>query len=453
MKRRYLLQYGALTAASLTFAACSKVVKQAKPVAFGKPENPEIKIGFVPSIDCLPLIVAKDRGFFQEQGIQANLVKFPTWDALQEALSKGKVDVAQMHFAMPLWSHLKKDKTLLVALMGMTLNGNSIGLSQQAWEEGLRPSPKFNYPREFGEAYNTYVRSFKQPPIFAIEHQAAMSNYLARYWLGSIQIDPERNFKFQVVKDKELLAGLKSGKIASYAIAESTNRQLIQDKQGFTAYVDRDIWQGHPDKILATTADWTKKNPIGAKAVIAAVLAACQFCDIERFRIEEDKKPIELAQELVKPEYLADGDTKAIKTLLTGNYQYDRLDTKSTTTHIPDFNVFHFVDGLDYLQEPNNANTIWHSQAVWVLTQMVRWNQLNLFEYPQNADDLIKAAYPLDTFQAVAKAVGLNLPKELTKKEPASVFIDKLAFDPSQAVNYINNFDLRAHRPQVFGLA
>jgi nitrate/nitrite transport system substrate-binding protein len=335
----------------------------------------------------------------------------------------------------------------------MTLNGNSMGLSKKAWDEGMRPSPKFNYHHEFGEAYNTYVRSFKQPPIFAIDHQAAMSNYLARYWLGSMQIDPDRSFKFKVVKDKELLAGLQSGKIDAYALAESTNRQIINEKQGFTAYVDRDIWRGHPDKILATTDGWTKKNPITAKAVIASVLAAGQFCDIERFRKEEEKQPMTLANQLVKAEYLEDGDTKAIKSILTGNYQYDRIDPKSVATSITDFQVFHFVERLNYLKEPNNANLLWHSHAAWVLTQMVRWNQLNLFEYPKNADDLIKAAYPLDTFRDVAKAVGLNLPKETVKTEAASVFIDKLAFDPSQAVNYINSFDLRTNRPQVFGLA
>ncbi len=462
MKRRYLLQYGTLTTASLAFAACSKGVNQAKPVAFGQPEQKEINIGFVSSISCLPLVIAQNKGFFKEQGLTVKLVKFPTGEALQEALTKGKVDVAQTHFALPLWSQINKDKSPIVALMGMTLNSNSMGMSKKAWDGGMRPHYKFNYRREFNDLYSSYLRGFKEPPVFAIDHPASMSHYLARYWLGSMQIDPNKSFKFQVVNDKNLSIGLQSGKIDAYALEESTNQQLIKDKSGFTAYVDRDIWRGHPDKILATTESWVKTKPITAKAVVASVLAACQFCDLERLRKEEEKTPITLAQQLAKTDYLDGSDAKSLKSLLTGTYQYDRLETKSqsvdpksqpTVHSIPDFQIFHFVDKLDYLQDPNNANYLWHSDAVWVLTQMVRWNQLNLFEYPKDADKLIAAAYPQDVFKEVAKAVGLNLPNDTIKKQGDKAFIDKLVFDASQPTEYINGFDLRTNRPTVFGFA
>jgi nitrate/nitrite transport system substrate-binding protein len=330
MKRREFLQYVTLSTASLVFAACSKTVNQAKPVAFGQPEKKDINIGFVPSIECLPLIVAKDKGFFKEQGLTVNLVKFDTWDALKEGLSTGKVDVAEAPFALPLWSHVSKDKSPLIALMGLNLNGGSIGMSKKLWDKGLRPSTKFNYRREYSELYSGYVRSRKNVvekdkdnkdnkdkekneknkeketalPIFAIDHPASMSHYLARYWLATMQIAPDRAYKFQVMNEKDLRAGLQSGKVEAYITDESVQQQLIKAKQGFTSYVNRDIWRGHPDKILTTTAGWAKQNPITTKAVIASVLAACQFCDLERLRKEEEKNPITLAQQLVKPEYL-----------------------------------------------------------------------------------------------------------------------------------------------------
>ncbi len=473
MKRREFLQYVTLSTASLAFVACSKTVIQAKPVAFGQPEKKDINIGFVPSIECLPLIIAKDKGFFKEQGLTVNLVKFDSWDALKEGLAKGKVDVAEAHFASPLWSHLSKDKAPLIALMGLNLNGGSIGMSKKIWDKGMRPSPKFNYRREFGELYNGYIRGRKASekdkaadkdknkekdkdkdkekdknpgqPIFAIDHPASMSHYLARYWLATMQIAPDQAFKFQVMNEKDLRAGLQSGKVEAYTTEESLQQQLIKEKVGFSSYVNRDIWQGHPDKILTSTGAWAKQYPITTKAVIASVLAACQFCDLERFRKEEEKTPITLAQQLVKPEYLSGTDAKSIKAVLTGNYQYDAIDPKKPTK-IPmtDFSIFHYVDKTSYLSEPNHANFLWKSHAVWVLTQMVRWNQLNLAEYPKNAEDLINAAYGLDSYKEVAKAVGLNIPKESSRKEVANAFIDKMTFDPNQPVNYINGFDLRA---------
>jgi nitrate/nitrite transport system substrate-binding protein len=445
MKRREFLQYGALSTTSLAFAACgSKSVIQAKPVAFGQPERQEINIGFVPSIECLPLIIAKSKGFFKDQNLNVNLVKFDNWDALKEGLTKGKIDIAQALFAMPLWSQISKDKSPLIALMGINVNGGSIGMGKKAWDGGVRPSTKFNYRREFGELYNGYLRSYKQPPIFAIDHPASMSNYLARYWLATMQIAPDRAFKFQVMNDKDLQTGLQSGKVEAYAVEESLQQRLIKEKLGFTSYVNRDIWRGHPDKILATTAAWAKQNPITTKAVIASVLTACQFCDIERFRKEEEKTPITLAQQLVKPEY-APSDAASIKSLLTGNYQYEAISKKSAiTTPMTDFSVFHYVDKISYLNEPNHANFLWKSHATWVLTQMVRWGQLNLAEYPKNADDLVDAAYGLDAYKEVAKAMGLKIPEAAVRREGTAAFIDKITFDPAQAVNYINGFDLRA---------
>jgi nitrate/nitrite transport system substrate-binding protein len=260
-----------------------------------------------------------------------------------------------------------------------------------------------------------------------------------------MQLAPDHAFKFQVMTEKDLRSGLQSGKVEAYAMEESLQQQLIKEKLGFSSYVNRDIWQGHPDKILTTTAAWAKQNPIATKAVIASVLAACQFCDLERLRKEEEKTPITLAQQLVKPEYLPGADAKSIKAVLTGNYQYEAIDPKKPiTVPMPDFNVFHYVDKTNYLSEPNHANFLWKSHAVWVLTQMVRWSQLNLAEYPKNADDIINAAYGLDAYKEVAKAVGLNLPKEASRKESETAFIDKMTFDPGQPVNYINGFDLRA---------
>jgi nitrate/nitrite transport system substrate-binding protein len=445
MKRRHFLQYGALATTGFTFAACSKGVNQAKPVAFGQPEKKSITIGFLPNIDSLPLVVAQNKGFFKEQGLTVTLTPFATWDALQEALTKGKVDLAATLFALPLWSRVAQDKVPLVALMGLNMNSGSIGMGKKSWDGGLRPSPKFNYRREFGEMYNTYLRARKdkEPPIFAINHPAAINNYLVRYWLSAMQVAPDRRFKFQVVAEKDLRSGLQADKIQGYALEEAVSHKLVQDKQGFTTYVDRDIWQGHPDKILATTADWAKQNPITTKAAIASVLAACQFCDLERLRKEEEKTPITLAQQLVKPEYLANGDSKTLKKLLTGRYQYDNLDAKPHSPEMKDFVVFHHVDDVNYLRDNNHANYLWQSHAMWVLTQMVRWNQLNLYEYPAKADDWVQAAYGMEAYRDVAKAVGLTVPKDNVRQEVASRFIDRLPFDPSNPVDYINNFDIR----------
>ena len=108
MKRRKFLQYSSLTAAGFTLAACSNQGSThftQPPANFGKLEKTDLKIGIVSSLDCLPLVVAKEKGMFKKYGLDVTLVKQPTWEQVQQELHSGKLDAVQTLFAMPLWEY------------------------------------------------------------------------------------------------------------------------------------------------------------------------------------------------------------------------------------------------------------------------------------------------------------------------------------------------------------
>jgi nitrate/nitrite transport system substrate-binding protein len=469
MKRRQFLQYSTLTAAGLTFAACTNQGSThfTQPAAnFGKLEKTDLQIGIVSSLDCLPLVVAKEKGMFKKYGLNVTLVKQPTWDKGQEELHSGKLDAVQTLFAMPLWEYFsskggksqeqdedapksnrrrrKKEReeskskanANTVALMGLNINGNSISLSETAWKAGLRSRQAYNSLGEFQEGYNKFFRELKAPPEFAIAHPAAMANYTTRYWLGTMGIDAERDVKIKVLAPQDITAGLDSGKVIGYATDEFFNQQTLADKKAFTASLDRDIWHGHPEKILASLDTWLKANPITAKALMAAVLEACQFCD-------NQENVTALAPILGKSEYTDPGTNKNWQKILAGSYNYGGFDAKPQVQKVSDFQIFHF-QSTKYLQSPNHANFLWHSHAVWVLTQMVRWNQQKLTDYPKNADGIIKQLYPVEGYAEVAKAFWLNMPKGQLKIEQPEMFVDRIAFDPNKPMEYLNGFELRA---------
>jgi nitrate/nitrite transport system substrate-binding protein len=466
MKRRQFLQYSTLTAAGLTFAACTNQGSThfTQPAAnFGKLEKTDLKIGIVSSLDCLPLVVAKEKGMFKKYGLDVTLVKQPTWEQVQQELHSGKVDAVQTLFAMPLWEYFsdkssqarerdqdsdkkKKDRDKeqekskgnanTVALMGLNINGNSISFGEVAWKAGLRSSPAYNNIHELQAGYNKFFRELKQPPGFAISHPAAMANYTTRYWLGTLGIDAERDLKFQVLAPNQITAGLDSGKIIGYATDELFNQQTIADKKSFTAAIDRDIWHGHPEKILATLDIWLKDYPITARAMMAAVLEACQYCD----NLENVKA---LAPVLAKAEYTDAGTNKNWQKIFTGNYSYGGIEGKPVVSKVADFQIFHF-QSTNYLQQPNHANFLWHSHAAWVLTQMVRWQQQKLTDYPKDADAIVKQLYPTQAYADIAKSFWLNMPKGQLKIEKPEMFIDRVAFDPNKPKEYLNGFELRA---------
>ncbi len=437
MKRRQFLQYGTLATTSFTFAACQSQSKNpvTEPaVNFGKLEKTELQLGYVSGVDISPLIIALEKGIFKKYGLTVTLSRQKNWEDLEKALIDKKLDLVCTHFAHPLWLNLGKTKAEMVGLMGINLNGSGVVLSETLWKKGVRPNKYYNNFREFVKDYSRYIREVEKPPNFGISHPASMANYTTLYWLGAMGVSPDRDLKFQTLPLSDIHKKWKPANLDGYGGTDPYLQKIAVDQGGFIACLSKDIWQGHPDQILATMAPWLKSNPITAQSVMAAILEACRFCDLDTNR--------SLIGPIIANDKYFDRDLQGvISNSFAPNYNYGGVDKKSFKTD--DFNIFNFRENGS-LTKPNHANFIWHSHAAWVLTQMVRWRHLNLSDYPKDADKLIPKVYPVEPYQEVAKGLSIELPKERSKVEPAKVFIDELAFDPSKPIEYIGSFDVRS---------
>jgi len=60
-----------------------------------------LNCGYVPLVDCAPLVIAKELGFAAEQGLALNLLRQPSWSALRDMLALGHLDAAHMLSPMP----------------------------------------------------------------------------------------------------------------------------------------------------------------------------------------------------------------------------------------------------------------------------------------------------------------------------------------------------------------
>ncbi|MGK7955435.1 MAG: ABC transporter substrate-binding protein, partial [Crocosphaera sp.] len=235
---------------------------------------------------------------------------------------------------------------------------------------------------------------------------------------------------------------LHAGIIDGYSATSPWNQQSVLEKAGFISHISRDIWKGHPNKILATMDGWARKHPTTTKALMAALIEACQYCDRQETQTET-------ATILANPSYL-NLETDLIESSLKGSYSYSSQIADQYQQNIADYNIFHHRN-VDYLGNNDHANYPWRSHAVWMLTQMIRWHDLEIFDYPQEADKLLDKIYPINFYKQVAEALNMTLPSDTMKQEATTAFIDGRAFDPSNPVAYLNQFPIRAHRPQTFG--
>jgi len=57
-------------------------------------EKTQLQLGYIPLLDCLALLWAKQRGFFEEVGLDVTLVKEASWASLRDRLAFGLLDAA-----------------------------------------------------------------------------------------------------------------------------------------------------------------------------------------------------------------------------------------------------------------------------------------------------------------------------------------------------------------------
>lgn len=68
----------------------------------GQVEKPNVKLGFIKLTDMAPLAIAKEKGFFAEEGLNVTLEPQANWKVLLDGVIGGQLDGAHMLAGQPL---------------------------------------------------------------------------------------------------------------------------------------------------------------------------------------------------------------------------------------------------------------------------------------------------------------------------------------------------------------
>ena len=102
-------------------------------------------MGFIPLIDCAPVLFAEVLGLYERHGLDVELRREVSWSNIRDKLAVGLLDAAHMLSPMPLATTLGIDSVNvpMIAAMTLHLNGNSITLSNALWREIEEAAPAF----------------------------------------------------------------------------------------------------------------------------------------------------------------------------------------------------------------------------------------------------------------------------------------------------------------------
>ncbi|GFE70277.1 nitrate ABC transporter ATP-binding protein [Chroococcus sp. FPU101] len=374
-------------------------------------EKINLDIGFIPLTDCAPLIVAQEKGFFKEEGLeQVTLHREPSWKAIAQGVATGRLDAAQMVAGMPLSMTIGaggKPSIPIITALVLSRNGNAITLGNKYKQWGVN---------QLSDLKEAIMQSPDKIETFGMVHPSSMHNLMLRYWLASGGVDPDQDVNLIVIPPPQMVANLKAGNIDGYCVGEPWNSHAVHEKLGYVIATDLDIWQGHPEKVLGVREEWVAKYPESHIALVKALLRACEYCDDRRNREE-------ILGLLCKPEYVGSLPEYTRPGFLD---PYNKGDGSKPELHLR-FNQFH----VDQTNCPGRV------EGLWILTQLARWGYA---PFPRNWVEILERVRRPDLFGEACRE--LDLPDFEPDRHSFALF-DGLVFDPDDPVGYLERLNIR----------
>jgi len=440
--RRTFLAASVLAGTSLANALALAQQKKARP------EKEALKFGFIKLTDMVPLAIAYEKKYFDDEGLFVTLEAQANWKVLLDRVIDGQLDGAHMLAGQPLGATIGfGTKSPVVTAFSMDLNGNAITVSNEVWKEMKKHLPmkdgRPEHPvraealKKVIDKFKAEGKQFKMGMVFPV----STHNYELRYWLASGGIHPgyysasdvngqtKADVLISVTPPPQMPATMEAGTINGYCVGEPWNQQAVAKGIGVPVIVDDDIWKNNPEKVFGVTKAWAEKNPRTHIAVVKALIRAGMWLDASM------ANRIEAVKIISKSNYVG-ADEEVIGNSMTGTFEYEKGDKRPA----PNFNQFF----------RNHATYPFYSDAIWYLTQMRRWGQIPDTKPDSWYLDVAKQVYlPAVYMQAAKELIGEGKAKESDFpmksdgfRGEQSGFIDGVRYDAKKPNDYLKKFKI-----------
>jgi nitrate/nitrite transport system substrate-binding protein len=358
----------------------------------GKLEKTDLKIGFIPITCATPIIMAGPMGFYAREGLNVSLQKTAGWAVIRDKVQNKEYDASHMLSPMPLAMSLglgSAKQSIDVATI-QNINGQAITLH-------LKHKDKMN-PKDW--------KGMK----FGLPFDYSIHNLLLRYYLAEAGIDPDKDVELRMMPPPDMVANLRAGNIDGFLGPEPFNQRAVFEGFAFIHTLSRDLWDGHPCCAFGVQEGFYKQYPNTYAALFRAIASATDYA-----HKPENRKEI---IEAIAPANYLNQPIPVLEQVMTGRF----ADGLGKVKNVP--------DRVDFDPFP------WQSMAVWILTQLKRWNYIKGdVNYKAVAEEVFRAT---DARARMAE-IGLKAPATNYRKHT----IMGKEFDPAKPAEYLNSFAIK----------
>lgn len=350
--------------------------------------------GYVPLVDAAPLIVAREIGFAEEEGLALTLRAAPSWSTLRDQVALGQIEAAHLLSPLPVAMALGLGglNIRLDALSVLSIGGDVIGVTSALADKLREAGHGFDFADARAAGKALIARSGRLR--VGVPFPFSMHAELIYHWLGSLGLRVPQDLDIRTVPPPLMAQAVAEGDIDTFCVGEPWGSIAVRDGVGELLLPGTAIWSGAPEKVLAVRHDWAEENAVIAHRLIRAMWRAGRW-------LADGVNRSTAADLLARPEYL-NLPTEILDRALTGQFALSR---NGDLRQAQGFLRFH--DGA--------AGFPWRSQAAWIAHQLAARNGLDRTWAMNTAQSVFRP----DLYRQALAPLGVDLPGASEKLEGA----------------------------------
>jgi NitT/TauT family transport system ATP-binding protein len=387
-------------------------------------EDPRLRIGFIPLVDAAALIVAVDKGFAADEGLDVELKRDVSWSNVRDKLNIGLFDAAHLLAPVAIASSLGLGhvRVPIIAPFNLGLNGNAITVSPElhgalaAMAEGYLRDPMIS-AKALARVVAERRKQGRDPLTFGMTFPFSTHNYQLRFWMAAGGVNPDEDVRLVVLPPPYMVESLANRHVDAFCVGAPWNSVAVDLGVGHILHFVSEILARAAEKVLAVRERWAQDNPDLLLRLVRAHGKAAAFVE------NPDHYP-EVAAILAAPNRVG-CDAEVIMRTLTGRLKASPDGTVRTSDR-------YLLVGRANAARPDPV------QAAWLYAQMVRWKQAG------SSEKLLAQAQAVFRPDIYDKALGE--PGPMPAGEPADGVgaFSGPAFDPEDVAGHIASWTIPA---------
>jgi ABC-type nitrate/sulfonate/bicarbonate transport system substrate-binding protein len=193
-------------------------------------ERQRLRIGFIPLADATTLLVAVDKNFTTQEGLDVELIREVSWSNIRDKLNIGLFDAAHMIAPVAIASSLGLGhvKVPILTPFGLGLNGNAITVTPPlhaaiaAEADGDPADPMVTATALARVVANRKSRG-KEPLTFGITFPYSTHNYHLRFWMAAGGVDPDQDVRLVVLPPPFMVESLAKKHVDGFCVGAPWN--------------------------------------------------------------------------------------------------------------------------------------------------------------------------------------------------------------------------------------